>query len=154
MQIQITSLNRHSSSSIAAICVLVHQDGLCVIALTSSTSSLAFHFLYTNKAPQTLKERSLSPISCVMKIEDLPEELICMVALHFKDVEDPANWRLTSKHFARIVIEAHFKTFTFEFCTSDTLNRLRSVSLQMARHINNLDYDGAKGWTRRQFSHE
>jgi hypothetical protein len=77
-----------------------------------------------------------------------------MVALHFKDVEDPANWRLTSKHFARIVVEAHFKTFTFEFCTSDTLNRLRSVSLQMARHINNLDYDGAKGWTRRQFSHQ
>lgn len=80
-----------------------------------------------------------------MILEDLPYELICMIASYLGGGVDTANWRLTSKHFGRIVAEAHFQVFPVSNGTNRTiLRRVRAMSSQMAKHVRVLEYDGEK----------
>ncbi|KAH7406336.1 hypothetical protein DE146DRAFT_754305 [Phaeosphaeria sp. MPI-PUGE-AT-0046c] len=75
-------------------------------------------------------------------MENLPAELNCMIASHFDSATDSASYRLTSKYFARIGAEEHFRYFPFGSGTpSSALSRMQSLtSSPLIKHVKGLDY--------------
>lgn len=77
-------------------------------------------------------------------MDKLPDELHLTIASYLEDRKDSANYRLTSKRFARTGAEQYFKTLNFGRCLLDQpLERIRAVaSSPFAKHVNGFISDG------------
>jgi hypothetical protein len=77
-------------------------------------------------------------------MDSLPDELHLAIASYLDDRKDSANYRLTSKRFARIGAEPYFKTLNFGRCLLDqALERIRAVAASpFAKFVDGFDSDG------------